>query len=120
VFTQLTLVHRENLRDNNDTLLREVGFTRFERDITRRICTVEIGSQRTDNHRIDAATVENVVLNDHMWMTIAGARAGRFVKVNPENIALITIRSLQHCDAGVAFCEGAFAQWRRAHLGRLG
>src|SRR6185312_14159567 len=62
---QVFLVHGEKLRDHDDALLRQVRFALFEENIPRNSSSAEIGRQSANDHGIDRALIEGVILYHH-------------------------------------------------------
>ncbi len=61
---QVSFVDGEYLRDVDDTLFGEVGLAFVEQHIARGLHAFQIRGQRAHHDRIDAASVEQVVLDD--------------------------------------------------------
>jgi hypothetical protein len=90
---QLGFVHGENLRDIDHALPEKIRLSRFEEYIAWRCGTSQIGGQRTHYHCVDTTTVEDVILDHTMWMTIAGLRAGGFIQFNSKDVTLLNYHS---------------------------
>jgi len=91
--TELRFVHREYLRDVDDASPGEVGLALGQKNVSRRLRVLEVRGQGADDDRVDAAAVENIVLNDDVWMSVAGPRTYGLARVHPVDVALVD----HHC-----------------------
>src|SRR5450756_729285 len=57
LFLQLMLIYRKYLRHVDDALLRQIGFSRLQQDISRGLRPLQVGCQCADNDRIDMAAI---------------------------------------------------------------
>lgn len=69
-----------NLRDIDDTSLRQVGFALAETHVARKPCVAEVRGNRHNNYRIETAAIKTVMLEDESWTAaprLGAARAGK-------------------------------------------
>ena len=52
-------------------------------------CAFKIGGERANDSSVDAAVVEEIVLDNYVRMAISGTRTGGPGQRNPENIRLM-------------------------------
>src|SRR5687767_12847291 len=74
-FTKPTFVNRRDLRCDDDALFRQSTFTRLEHDDARLRSSIEIGTQGAHHNRRYPGVIEDVILNDDMWMRNSRNRA---------------------------------------------
>ena len=114
--SKLGFVYGENLRDIDHVLPGQIGFPRFEEYIAWRRGTSQIGGQHTHNNRMEMTTVEDVILDNDMRMTVSGFRAGGFIQFNPKDIALLNYHSPRpSADAADACGAGGLVRLALVH-----
>ena len=86
---QIRFVHGDNLRDVHDASFGQIRLALIEQDISRGRLQIEIGCDRADHDRSDAAAIEDIILDDRVRMAVTRGRPGRALKIHPENITLV-------------------------------
>lgn len=85
---KISLIHSENLGDIDDTLFCQIRLALVEHYIARRMRPLEVRGQGAYYNRVDAASIEHIILNNQMRMTVSRFRTRWLAQINPEYITL--------------------------------
>jgi hypothetical protein len=83
-FTETAFVDRRDLRRDNDASPRQAAFTRLEHDDAGLRRSIDIGTHGAHDNRRYSGVIEDIILDDDVWMRNARNRASGFVRPNPE------------------------------------
>jgi len=89
IFAQGRLLGAGDLGDHHHAGFAQIGFSGWQQQVAGFLCPFEIAGQGADHHRLDAAVVEEVILNHHMGVGHTRSAGLGIVELQPVEVSLL-------------------------------